>query len=87
MPKARKLISGASFEAHTLSRLPKIFDDVWASVAPDFGDEPEEIEDARIRLATIVLSLAKDHKLGPLEIARTSNRLIRETGATSRPSP
>jgi hypothetical protein len=37
-----------------------VFDEVWASVAPDFGDDPEEIEDARIRLATIVLALAKD---------------------------
>jgi hypothetical protein len=76
MPKARWLIDGAAYEADTLAILRRIFDEVWASVAPDFGDDPEQIEEARIRLATIVLALAKDHQLGPLEIARTATRLI-----------
>jgi hypothetical protein len=35
MPKARKLISGASFDADTLVILGMVFDEVWASVAPD----------------------------------------------------
>jgi hypothetical protein len=77
MPRARRLIDGAAYDADTLAVLRQVFDDVWASVAPDFGDYPEEIADARIRLATIVLALAKDHQLGPLEIARTVSRLIR----------
>ena len=54
---------------------------MWVSVAPDFGGDPEEIEDARIRLATIILALAKDHQLGPTEIERTASRLIYQAGA------
>ena len=81
MPRARKLISGASFESDTLAMLGEVFDEVWGSVGPDFGDDPEAVEDARIRLATIILKLARDHQLGPVEIARTASRLMREAGA------
>jgi len=35
MPRARKLISGASFDAGTLAMLGRIFDEVWASDAAD----------------------------------------------------
>jgi hypothetical protein len=87
MPRARRLIDGAAYEADTLAVLRNVFDEVWASVAADFGDDPEEIEDARIRLATIVLALARGHQLGPLEIAHTASRLFREAGATSKASP
>jgi hypothetical protein len=87
MPTASRLIDGASYEADTLAVLRKVFDEVWASVAPDFGGDPEELEDARIRLATIILTLAKDHQLGPTEIERTASRLIREAGAKSKASP
>jgi len=49
-------------------------------------DDPEQIEDARIRLATVILKLAKDHQLGPLEIARTASRLIYQAGAKGKVS-
>jgi hypothetical protein len=87
MPAACKLISGASFEADTLTMLREVFDEVWASVAPDFGADPEQVEDARIRLATIILKLARDRQLGPVEIAHTASRLIREAGAKGKVSP
>jgi hypothetical protein len=86
MPRARKLISGASYEARTLTMLGKVFDEVWASVAPDFGDDTDEIEDAQIRLATIILKLAKDHQLGPLQITRTATRLVRQARARGKVS-
>ena len=78
MPRARLLISNASFVPETLKVLGEVFDEVWASVAPEFGDDPDDIEAARIRLATIVLELAQDGQLGPLQITRTASRLIRE---------
>jgi hypothetical protein len=83
MPKARKLINEASFGPETLKMLGDVFDKVWAVVAPEFGDDHREIEAARIRLATIVLKLAKDGQLGPLEITRTAGRLIRQPSRTS----
>ena len=81
MPKARNLIDNASFAPEALKILGEVFDAVWASVAPDFGDDRQEIETARIRLATIVLELAKDGQLGPHQIARTARRLIRAVAA------
>jgi hypothetical protein len=35
------------------------FDDAWAVVAPRIGQEPALVEQARLSLATIVLSLAR----------------------------
>jgi hypothetical protein len=34
-----------------------VFDTVWASVATDFGGDPDEIETVRMRLAAIILDL------------------------------
>jgi hypothetical protein len=53
--------------------------DEWASVAADFGNHPNQIENARIRLAKIILDLARDDQLGPLQIIRTAGRLVRQT--------
>lgn len=39
---------------------------------------PDEIEPVLLRLANIVLDLAKDGQLGALEIIRTASRLMRE---------
>jgi hypothetical protein len=75
MPRARHLINNASFLPDTLTMLGEVFDHVWATVAPDFGDDPNDVEEARIRLATIVLELAEDGQLGPRQIARTASRL------------
>ena len=77
MARARTLISNAWFSRKKLTMLSNVFDQVWASVASDFGDHPDDIEAGRIRLATIVLDLAEDGQLGPNEITHTAGRLIR----------
>ena len=64
MPRARKLISDASFDADTLQYSGRFS---MRCGRPDFRDDPEQIENARIRLATVILKLAKDHQLGPLD--------------------
>jgi len=89
MPKARRLIAGAAFDPETLKALWHLFDEVWASVGPDVGDDPHEIEAARMRQATIVIDLAKLRELSGLEIARTAARQMRERperSGVSRPS-
>ena len=78
MPIARLLISTASFEPDELRMLGEVFDQVWAIVALDFGADPDEIEAARMRLATIILDLAKDGQLGSHQISGTATRLIRQ---------
>jgi hypothetical protein len=78
MSKSHILNSNASPRPEALKMLGQLFDEVWASVAADFGDDPDEIETARIRLATIILDLARDGELGPLHITAMAAGLIRE---------
>jgi hypothetical protein len=78
MPRAHILNGNASLLPESLKMLGQLFDEVWASVAADFGDDPDEIETARIQLATIILDLARDGELGPLQITATAAGLIRE---------
>ena len=87
MRTTHNLVRGGSFSPATLKMLGAVFDTVWASVATDFGD-PDEIETVRMRLAAIILDLARDGQLGPHQIARTAARLIRQlpTVATSQRS-
>jgi hypothetical protein len=76
MSIVRTAIRPIVFEPDNLKELGEIFDQVWAYAAIDFGDHPEQIETARIRLATIILDLAKDGQLGRHQITRTALRLI-----------
>jgi len=47
-------------------------------VSTGFEDHIDRTEDARIRLATIILDLAQDGQLGSHQIAATASRLIRQ---------
>ena len=58
--------------------LGEVFDEVWAGVAPDIGKRREDIEAARNWLAGLVLALARDGQLSPLQVTRTAARLMRE---------
>ena len=58
--KARSIIGNASFGPDTLKVLYHAFDDAWASVAGNFGDDPSVIERARVRLANALLSVASE---------------------------
>ena len=57
---ARQLIDGASFGPDTLKALGQAFDEAWQEIAPNFGDEQQEIDAARLRLANAVLSIADE---------------------------
>ena len=58
--KARSIIGNASFGPDTLKVLYQAFDDAWAGVAGNFGDDPSVIERARVRLASALLSVASE---------------------------
>lgn len=85
MPGVRTPDSNVSSPPVALGMLGELFDEVWASVAADLGDCPDQIETARLRLTTIVLDLANDGELSPLQITATAAGLIREK-LPSRPS-
>jgi hypothetical protein len=58
--KARKLIEGSSYDPYTLRILFRAFDDAWAQVAPTVSSRPAHtIEAARMKLANIILGLAR----------------------------
>lgn len=61
--KARHLIEGAVYPPDVLRVLFDALDDAWSVVAPDVSTRPVAIEAARLSLATILLSLAKQHPI------------------------
>ena len=58
----RRLVEGSSFTSETLSVIFRAFDEAWASVAPQFADDPQ---DARERLAHAVLLVAREDSRDP----------------------
>jgi ribosomal protein S7 len=58
--KARNLIDGASFGPEALKAIGEAFDAAWAEISNNFGDEPTDVEKARVRLAKAILSIANE---------------------------
>jgi hypothetical protein len=58
--KARQLIDGASFGPEASKVTGEAFDAAWAEIASNFGDDPIDIEKARLRLADALLSIADE---------------------------
>jgi hypothetical protein len=56
--KAREFINGATFGPEALKVISQAFDDAWASIASNFGNDPHDIEKARLRLARAMLAVA-----------------------------
>ena len=72
--KARALIANASFGPAHLKVIGKAFDDAWEQVAPSVSTGAAVIEAARLRLANIILNLAKD---GPRDAAQLTDTAVR----------
>jgi hypothetical protein len=58
--KARQLIDGASFGPETVKAMGDAFDQAWAEIAGNFGDNPSQIASAQLRLADAVISVATE---------------------------
>jgi hypothetical protein len=58
--KARQLMDGASFGPVTVKAMGQAFDAAWHDIAATFGNDPRDIEKARLRLARAVLSVAAE---------------------------
>jgi len=70
--KARSIISSAAFGPETLNVLYRAFDEAWASVAGNFGDDPSVVDRARIRLANALLSVASEESRDPEVLKRAA---------------
>jgi hypothetical protein len=77
--QARRLILGSAFEPDALKMLGEAFDEAWASIASSYGEDASAIEAARLRLAGIMIELARDRQLGPDQLKRTALRLFAES--------
>jgi hypothetical protein len=60
--KARELIRNASYGPDHLKVLFIAFDQAWEIIAGDVGANPQAVEAARLRLASIILSLGDEAK-------------------------
>ena len=58
--RARLLINGAPFGPSTIKAMAQAFDQAWTEVAGNFGDSASEVESARLRLASAILSVAAE---------------------------
>jgi hypothetical protein len=74
--KARRLIESASYDPEQLKALRQAFDDAWERIAPDVSTRPTAIEAARLKLAEIVLGLAKNGNLDPQRLADAAVQLM-----------
>ena len=57
--RARELIDHAAFGPDALKVIAQAFDEAWEEIEGNFGD-PQDIEQARFRLANAVLSIAQE---------------------------
>jgi hypothetical protein len=58
--RARALIDGASFGPEALKAIGQAFDDAWTQIAANFGNDPADMEAARLKLARALLSIADE---------------------------
>ena len=58
MTERNSCVLRLSLDSNALSRVGQAFDDLWAAIAAHYTES--EVEDARTRLATIILGLAAD---------------------------
>ena len=74
--KAHQLIADATFDPGQLKAIRKAFDDAWAQIAPQISQSPDAIEAGRLKLATIILSVAKRGTLDPEQLSEDAMKLM-----------
>jgi hypothetical protein len=58
--KAQQMIDGAAYGPEALKAIGQAFDEAWLQIADNFGDDPIDVEKARLRLAQALLSIADE---------------------------
>ena len=59
--KARQLIDGAAYPPEVVYAMGKAFDQAWKEIARKFADDAKRTEEARLRLAEAVISIAAEN--------------------------
>jgi hypothetical protein len=74
--KARRLIESASYDPDQLKAIGKAFDDAWEQIAPDVSSRTEATEAARLKLAEVVLGLARNGTLDPRQLTDAALQIM-----------
>ena len=78
MKRTSKPEEWGSFDPIAVHMLGQLFDEVWASLAPEIDKCCYDMAMARDQLASILVELAKDGQFDAVQITRTTTRLMRE---------
>ena len=70
--QARALIQNASFGPDALRAIGQAFDAAWADIEGNFGEEPERVAAARLKLANAMLSVANNESRDVQVLKRTA---------------
>jgi hypothetical protein len=74
--KARQLIVAASYGPDALKVLFKAFDDAWEVIAPTITARADAIEATRLKLANVILGLARDGNSDPEKIKNAALHIM-----------
>jgi predicted RNA-binding protein associated with RNAse of E/G family len=83
--KARRLVASGSYGPDQLKALGKAFDDAWARIAPTVSSRAKAMEATRLKLADIILGLAKQGNFDPQWLADTAVQLVLTRSSRSQP--
>lgn len=83
--RARQLIASRSYGPDQLKALGKAFDDAWARIAPTVSVRPKAIEATRLKLADVVLGLAKKGNFDPQWLADAAVQVMRSRSSGAQP--
>lgn len=75
--KARQVIASGAYGPDELKALGQAFDDAWDQIASTVSQRPRAIESARLKLADIILGLAKNGNFDPKWLADTAVQVMR----------
>ena len=84
--EAQQLIRSASYDPDALSIIFKAFDDAWHEVRPSVSDDEMAVEAAKLSLANILLSLAREDSRDFKLLTGDAVRAFRLTHGCSRDS-
>jgi hypothetical protein len=74
--KARQAIASASYGPEQLKALGRAFDDAWQQIAPTVSKRPRAVEAARLKLADVILGLARKGNLDARWLADTAVQVM-----------
>ena len=74
--RARAMLGSAVFDPEQLKKVGKAFDDAWEVVVPQVSKRSEVIEAARLKLAEIIIGLARNDTMDAQTMAEAAAQMM-----------